>query len=750
MAVACAAAWGQTTVDLRTQTRNVDFSSSPSTKPFKTGAALPASCSPGEAFFKTDAPSGQNLYGCTAANQWTLEGGAGGGEYVEVTAENAGAGTTAGKLAKVIGNPPQAVIADPAENGGAIGIVVSGAGTGGTARIAVQGRAECIFDNAATAGDFVQVSQTVAGACHAAGPARTNTGRVVGRALETTSGPGSAPVLLGQSGSPAFSELAGTFSWMRLSDIQASISAGGFRFGKMVTPVNDTGLLTISGHPTGTVWVYAVPSGSIVVGHSLGSGTLTLTGAGYVVDASVADFPEASIPLYQCAVVQGAWGTCTDKRYPYGADPLTAGTSGALEVNCSRGNGCLVDVVPAVVPTKAGANDFTGLNTFAKLQIPRGPSLVEDDCDEDSEAGRLFINTGAPSGEQFCMCEGIAGWKTVAGGTTAGTVTIAAGPSNALSVDCAQGGACTVDVIAGVVPTKAGENDFTGRNTFASSLQIPRGTTLPASDCDEPAEAGRLFNNTAAPSGRQLFVCEGASGWMASAATGSGTVTSVALAAPDEFTVAGSPVTATGTLTLGKASQAANLVFAGPASGNAAAPAFRALAPADLPNYSADIGYLFSVPLNTSAGSQTVSATDNQVRVLGTFVDRKMTFSRIGFYSGAGQAGAVVRFGLYDVNGNRVMQTDAISVTTLGNKFASFAPAVIDPGFYYLAWSSSNSGVQINGTVPGTAVAAGLQASTRPLLGVAANSMGANGLPATLGSLISNTNMAVLAFMLGQ
>ena len=64
---------------------------------------------------------------------------------------------------------------------------------------------------------------------------------------------------------------------------------------------------------------------------------------------------------------------------------------------------------------------------------------------------------------------------------------------------------------------------------------------------------------------------------------GSGTVTSVGLSLPAEFTVSGSPVTGSGTLTAAKANQNANLVYAGPASGSAAAPAFRALASADLP-----------------------------------------------------------------------------------------------------------------------------------------------------------------------
>ncbi len=64
---------------------------------------------------------------------------------------------------------------------------------------------------------------------------------------------------------------------------------------------------------------------------------------------------------------------------------------------------------------------------------------------------------------------------------------------------------------------------------------------------------------------------------------GSGTVTSVALTAPPEFTVGGSPVTAAGTLALTKADENANKVWAGPASGADAAPAFRRLVSADMP-----------------------------------------------------------------------------------------------------------------------------------------------------------------------
>lgn len=65
---------------------------------------------------------------------------------------------------------------------------------------------------------------------------------------------------------------------------------------------------------------------------------------------------------------------------------------------------------------------------------------------------------------------------------------------------------------------------------------------------------------------------------------GIGTVTTVALAAPpDIFTVTGSPVTSGGTLTLNENDQSANTIWAGPATGAADVPGFRAMVQADLP-----------------------------------------------------------------------------------------------------------------------------------------------------------------------
>jgi hypothetical protein len=71
--LAAQAALGQTKLDLKTQSKDVDFSGAASVKPFPAGLALPAICQPGNMFFETNAPAGANVFGCVATNTWAAE-----------------------------------------------------------------------------------------------------------------------------------------------------------------------------------------------------------------------------------------------------------------------------------------------------------------------------------------------------------------------------------------------------------------------------------------------------------------------------------------------------------------------------------------------------------------------------------------------------------------------------------------------------------------------------------------------------
>lgn len=70
------------------------------------------------------------------------------------------------------------------------------------------------------------------------------------------------------------------------------------------------------------------------------------------------------------------------------------------------------------------------------------------------------------------------------------------------------------------------------------------------------------------------------------ASGGTGTVTSVAMTVPAFLSVSGSPITSSGTLAVTLATESANTVFAGPTTGAAAAPTFRALVANDIPSLS--------------------------------------------------------------------------------------------------------------------------------------------------------------------
>lgn len=116
-------------------------------------------------------------------------------------------------------------------------------------------------------------------------------------------------------------------------------------------------------------------------------------------------------------------------------------------------------------------------------------------------------------------------------------------------------------------------------NSTTSGLLPPRMTTSQRNLIASPA-AGLVIYNTDS----NLVNYYSGSTWQSfTTTTSSGTVTSVGLSAPSFLTVSGSPVTTAGTLALTLATQSSNLIFAGPTTGSAAAPTFRAMVAADLP-----------------------------------------------------------------------------------------------------------------------------------------------------------------------
>jgi Head domain of trimeric autotransporter adhesin len=130
--------------------------------------------------------------------------------------------------------------------------------------------------------------------------------------------------------------------------------------------------------------------------------------------------------------------------------------------------------------------------------------------------------------------------------------------------------------------------NFTVYGPFSSSTLVigaPPNTTTLASAA---TSAWTLTLPTGPGTAGQYLTTDGTghTSWTADTDT-VGTVTSVAMTAPTALfassPVSGSPITSAGTLALALATQAANVVFVGPASGGPATPSFRALVAADIP-----------------------------------------------------------------------------------------------------------------------------------------------------------------------
>ncbi len=133
--------------------------------------------------------------------------------------------------------------------------------------------------------------------------------------------------------------------------------------------------------------------------------------------------------------------------------------------------------------------------------------------------------------------------------------------------------------VAGDIPNLA-ESQITGLVSDLSTL-----TTAVAlrATLASPTLTGVPLAPTAAGGTNTTQIATTAFVTAALVGVGSGTVTSVGLSLPALFTLSGTPVTTAGTLTAVLATQTANFIWAGPTSGAAAAPTFRALVGADVP-----------------------------------------------------------------------------------------------------------------------------------------------------------------------
>lgn len=203
---------------------------------------------------------------------------------------------------------------------------------------------------------------------------------------------------------------------------------------------------------------------------------------------------------------------------------------------------------------------------------------------------------------------------------------------------------------------------------------------------------------------------------------GSGSVTSVGLTAPNIFGVTGSPITTSGTIALSLVNQLANTIWAGPTSGSEAAPTFRTLVAADIPDLTLeklpDAWVKRAVRVATTAnitlsGTQTIDGISVVVgdRVLvknqstssqnGIYVVASGTWSRSADANTSSEiAGGMVAVDLGTANGGTTWDTDFKSSDTLGTT-AMMWYRIIDTGYTNLVAQGGTGATSLTGVLIG-------------------------------------------------
>jgi hypothetical protein len=150
---------------------------------------------------------------------------------------------------------------------------------------------------------------------------------------------------------------------------------------------------------------------------------------------------------------------------------------------------------------------------------------------------------------------------------------------------------------------------------------------------------------------------------------GTGTVTSVGLSLPAIFTVSGSPVTTTGTLTAVLASQTANYFFAAP-NGSAGAPTFRAIVATDVPTLNqnttgtaSNVTGIVAV-VNGGTGTTTPSlVAGTNVSITGTWPNQTINSSNLG---GTVTSVAATVPSFLSISGSPITSSGTLAITYSG------------------------------------------------------------------------------------
>jgi hypothetical protein len=347
------------------------------TAPARAGGALPATCTAGDQFFKTNATAGQNLYFCTAANTWTqMSGGGGtGGAVSSVFGRTGDIGAQVGdysfpQIAGTVADAQLAAGIDAAKVGaGTVSNTKWGYLSNVSSDVQSQLNTKAAAAHAhATGGDLIgdvsnaTVARLQSRAVSSAPPSDGQA--LIWSVAANAWQPGSAG---GGGGGAAMAAQLGDLAVVRSSTTVLTVGPNcssttpcNVRFGNVVYSFTQSCTATISAG-SGTAYVYVSSGGTLAVGHN----ATVAASAGCLAQPSVTAFPADSIPLYTWTATSGTWDALggRDVRGWLSNKGISAGTGIAT---IESGGRTTVGVDSAVVPTYITGSAVMNFPTIAQ------------------------------------------------------------------------------------------------------------------------------------------------------------------------------------------------------------------------------------------------------------------------------------------------------------------------------------------------------------------------------------------------
>lgn len=277
-----------------------------------------------------------------------------------------------------------------------------------------------------------------------------------------------------------------------------------------------------------------------------------------VVNSSGNGFTLAPLPATASGTVTSV-GLTMPADFAVGSTPITG--SGTIGVTWATQARNIVFAGPS-----SGSNATPGFRALVAADIPT--------------LAVTSMSSGAATSGQVPKADGSGGitWASVTGTGTVTSIAMTVPSFLAVAGSPITGAGTLAVTLATQSPNAVFAGPTSGANA-APTFRALVGTDIPAMTGASSGSDGVGGGVTVPLAGQQNRFLRGDGSWIALAF---GTVSSVAVAVPAEFS-ASAAITTSGTITITKANQSANTVWAGPASGSAAAPAFRALDPNDIP-----------------------------------------------------------------------------------------------------------------------------------------------------------------------